>query len=148
MAHFTFHENGGPFPGTCVRCGNNKQLWQLGKIPASNMAALLCDRCVQEIAVFTGFVTGSTYATQVAMSVEKTTKQQAQIDATPELLRRFSHDVSNLISDFVTSLAGIPIPDQPVQPASDQANTGSVEIKSGPAVKAGQGKKPNTKSGS
>ena len=148
MSHFHFHENGGPFPGSCVRCGNNRRLWQLGTIPASNMAALLCDRCLQEIAVFSGFVTGSTYAIQVATSMEKITKQKAQLDATPELLRKFSHDVSSLISDFVTSLASVPVPDQPVQLESDQADTGSIEAKPGPAAKAGQGKKPSAKTSS
>ena len=85
---------------------------------------------------------------QVASSTEIISQQRAQLAATPELLRRFSHDVSNLISDFVTSLASISVPDQPVQPESNQADTGSIEAKPGPAAKAGQGKKPSTKSSS
>lgn len=127
MSHFHFHKNGGPFPGTCIRCGNNKELWQLGNIPASNMAALLCDRCLTELATFTGFVTGRSYAELNAAKTSIIDTQKAQLEAAPKLMEKFTHDITSIIGDFVTSLAGITAPSEPVQPKSGKASAGSTK---------------------
>lgn len=127
MSHFHFHKNGGPFPGTCIRCGNNKELWQLGNIPASNMAALLCDRCLTELAIFTGFVTSKSYAEQYASMKNTIDTQAEQLKAAPKLMEKFQNDVSSVISDFVTSIASISVPREPVQPKGDQADDRSAD---------------------
>ena len=120
-SHFIFHENGGPFPGTCIRCGAIKRLWNVGMIPASNMAALICDTCLTELATFAGFVTGQAYADLNATKTAIIDKQQAQIDVTPTLLEKFSNDVTNIIGEFVTGLAGVNVPSKPIQPKGNQA---------------------------
>ncbi len=126
-SHFIFHANGGPFPGTCIRCGAINKLWNIGMIPASNMTALICDTCLTELAVFAGFVTGQSYAELNATKTAIIDKQQAEIDVTPKLLEKFSNDVTNIISEFVTSLAGVTVPSKPVQPKSDQAHARGTE---------------------
>lgn len=120
-SHFIFHADGGPFPGTCIRCGAINKLWNIGMIPASNMTALICNTCLTELAIFAGFVTGESYADLNATKTATIDKQQAQIDATPKLLEKFSNDVTNIISEFVTGLAGVTVPSKPVQPKGNQA---------------------------
>jgi hypothetical protein len=126
-SHFIFHADGGPFPGTCIRCGAINKLWNIGMIPASNMTALICDTCLTELAIFAGFVTSHSYADLNATKTAIIDKQQAQIDVTPKLLEKFSNDVTNIISEFVTGLASVSVPNKPVQPKGDQANAGSIE---------------------
>jgi hypothetical protein len=126
-SHFIFHADGGPFPGTCIRCGAINKLWNIGMIPASNMTALICNTCLTELAIFAGFVTGESYADLNATKTAIIDKQQAQIDVTPKLLEKFSNDVTNIISEFVTSLAGVAVPSKPVQPKGDQAHIRGTE---------------------
>jgi hypothetical protein len=125
-SHFIFHADGGPFPGTCIRCGAINKLWNIGMIPASNMTALICDTCLTELATFAGFVTSQSFADLNATKTAIIDKQQAQIDVTPKLLEKFSNDVTNIISEFVTGLAGVTVPSKPVQPKGNQAKPRSV----------------------
>jgi len=124
--HFLFHENGGPFPGSCLRCGNNKKLWQVGTIPSSNMTALVCDKCITELATFAGFVTQKVHNDYVATAEKTTEELKAKVDATPKLMEKFTHDITSTIGNFVTSLSGITVPNKPVQPESIEASAGSV----------------------
>lgn len=126
-SHFIFHAEGGPFPGTCIRCGAISKLWSIGIIPASNMSALICDTCLTELATFAGFVTSKSFADLNATKTAIIDKQQAQIDATPKLLEKFSNDVTNIISEFVTGLASVAVPSKPIQPKGDQAEPRSTD---------------------
>jgi hypothetical protein len=149
-SHFIFHADGGPFPGTCVRCGAINKLWNIGMIPASNMTALICNTCLTELAIFAGFVTGHNYADLNATKTAIIDKQQAQIDVTPTLLEKFSNDITNIIGEFVTGLASVAVPNKPIQPKSDQADAGSTEpvAESKPASGSSKGKNshPSAKS--
>jgi hypothetical protein len=140
-SHFIFHENGGPFPGTCIRCGAIKRLWNVGMIPASNMTALICDTCLTELATFAGFVTSQKHAELTAANTAIIEKQQAQIDVTPKLLEKFSNDVTNIISEFVTGLASVTVPSKPVQPKGNQAKPRGTDpiAESSPASRSAKG---------
>lgn len=146
-SHFIFHAHGGPFPGTCIRCGAIEKLWDIGYIPAGSMTALFCDRCLTELAVFAGFVTGESYASLSASKDAIIEKQKAELSATPQLMEKFSNDVNNLISEFVTGLASVTPARKPVQPKSHQAGPGKPTEDHGVSHQGGSGKIRITKSG-
>ena len=129
MTHFRFYTNGAPFPGTCVFSGENRQLWEIGTMTFQGqvLPVLLSDRVLQELAVQAGFVTSKSYAELNATLSEKIETQKAQIEAAPEFLRKFQHDISSIIGDFVTGLSSVTPFSKPVQPQSDQANAGDID---------------------
>ena len=145
-SHFIFHADGGPFPGTCIRCGAISKLWNIGMIPASNMTALVCNTCLTELAVFAGFVTGESYASLNASKDSVIEKYKAEISAAPKLMEKFSNDVNNLISEFVTGLASVAPASKPVQPKSNQAHAGKPAEEPGASYQGGRDKIRATKS--
>jgi hypothetical protein len=72
---------------------------------------------------------------------EENDKLKAQIDAGPKLIEEFSRDISNIVSNFVVSLASVDVPNQPVQPESSEADAGEPAGESGSSAKSGKGKK-------
>jgi hypothetical protein len=144
-ATFRFYEGAAPFPGTCLRCGTTNKLWHLGEIPATNMACYYCDRCLVEIAMFTGMVRKEDYDSETTKLEETVTDLEAQLSSAPLLLKELSENVNNILSDFVTSLASVASNDLSTSGKSDKADTGSVEGKHGATAEAGQGKSKGTK---
>jgi hypothetical protein len=104
-ASFRFYEGAAPFPGTCLRCGTTSKLWQLGEIPATNMACYYCDRCLVEIASFAGMVTGESFAVLNEVKTERIDMLEAQLSAAPVLLKELSNNVNSILSDFAASMA-------------------------------------------
>lgn len=149
-ASFRFYEGAAPFPGTCLRCGTTSKLWHLGEIPATNMAAYYCDRCLVEIAMFTGMVQKNTYESETAELTNEIKSLEAQLAAAPQLLKELSANVNNILGDFVTTLAGIASNNLPASGKGNKANTGGTKGKSGSTAEAGQGKsegsEPSTQS--
>ena len=131
--HFRTFPNGAPYPGTCLRCGNNRDLVELG--------AYYCTRCIAELATNRGFVTSESFASEVSSSQSKISELEAQVNAIPNLIKEFSNDISNIVSNFVVSLASVDVPDQPVQPEGTQADAGEPAAESGSGAISGKGKK-------
>lgn len=139
--HFRTFPNGAPYPGTCIRCGNNRDLVELGYIAKDEFGVYYCNRCISELAVWSGFVTSESYASEVASSQSRIAELQAQVDVVPNLIKEFSNDISNIVSNFVVSLASVDVSDQPVQSEGDQADAGEPAAEPGPSAKSGKGKK-------
>lgn len=148
MPHFRYYTNGAPFPGTCVFSGENRNLWEVGSMTVQGqvLPVLLSDRVLKELASNAGFVTSEAYATQNAILTQKIRTLEAQNAAVPDLLKELQNDFANLVSNFVTQLASVPVPSEPVQPESVEASTGESEAKSGPSSKSGSGKIKTSKS--
>lgn len=144
--HFRTFPNGAPYPGTCIRCGNNRDLIELGYIAQHDYGVYYCRRCVGELAVNQGFITSESYAAQYATMKEENNKLKAQIDAGPKLIEEFSRDISNIVSNFVVSLASVDVSNQPVQPESLEADAGESPAEPGPSAKSGKGKNKTSES--
>jgi len=142
MPHFRYYTNGAPFPGTCVFSGENRNLWEVGSMTVQGqvLPVLLSTRVLQELAANAGFVTSEAYATQNAILTQKIRTLEAQNAAVPNLLKELQNDFANLVSNFVTQLASVSVPSEPVQPESTEASTGESEAKLGPSIKSGSGK--------
>lgn len=149
MAHFRFYANTAPFPGVCVFSGENRNLWEVGSMTVQGqvLPVLLSDRVLQELASHAGFVTSKAYAELNATLTEKIRTLKAQNEAVPNLLKELQNDFANLVSNFVTSLASVTVPSEPVQPQSAEADARESEAELGPSSKSGSGKIKTSKSG-
>ena len=147
-ASFRFYEKAAPYPGMCLRCGTSDKLWQLGEIRGTTMAAYYCDGCLTELAMFTGMVTGKSYAELSATKQTKIDELQAQVDAAPKLLKELSNNVNGILSDFAIALADVASSAVSSNSKASEANPPFATADDGATAEAGQGKKPSAKSGS
>lgn len=121
---YRFYESGAPFPGVCMTCSNVNKLWDLGIISGTNRGAYLCDTCLQDLALFAGFVLKAVHENKVAELNEKVAKLANQVAAAPNLMKELTDGINNLLSEFVTGLASIPSASKPIQPESAKADFG------------------------
>lgn len=115
-------------------------------VQGERVPVLLSDRVLQELAAQAGFVTSKSYAELNSALTETIQTQKAQLDAAPEFLKRFQHDISNLIGNFVTGLASVAPANKPVQPKGDQADTGDADTSAKSQHPSGKGKSQASKS--
>lgn len=128
-----FYEKGAPYPGFCLRCSVTDNLYDLGMIRGTNMGAYLCKNCLAEVALFDGFIRGERYAEEVAALTNQINDLKAQLSAVPNLLKEFQNEYTDLVTEFVTSVAAVSAPSEPVQPKSAKAGTGGAEPDSHPS---------------
>jgi len=105
MRQFNYFANGGPFPGTCLSCGNNKKLYDLGKDEQTNASYLLCTRCVGELATTTGYM-----LREVAMRENDHLKAhnkelEAQLKAVPAQVEGLIDGIRNNVANFVLTVS-------------------------------------------
>ena len=147
---YRFYEAGAPHPGICIACSNINNLWDIGVISGTNRGAYLCDTCLQDLALFAGFVLKSVHEKTTNDFMAKIEIMNSQIQAAPTLIKELTHDISNLLGEFVTSLASVTISRKPVQPESLKANARDSDGSTGPAKKISKGStktsQPSTKS--
>ena len=147
---YRFYDKGAPYPGICSTCSNTTRLWDLGMVKGTNQGLYLCDTCLTELAVSTGFVTKKVHDDLVASTTEQISTLTTRLDAAPALIRKLNENVSNLLADFVTDLAAVTskpaTPNieapktSPLPPSADKRN----ELEAGERTQ--QGSKPSSKS--
>jgi len=97
MRHFLYFENGGPFPGTCISCGDNKHLYDIQGTRFDGGNNLLCKKCVGELAVFAGYA-------ELAPLEEQIYNLEADIEAHERELARIPEHVEELINGIRSSV--------------------------------------------
>lgn len=149
---YRFYEAGAPFPGVCLACSNVNKLWDLGMITGTNRGAYLCDMCLQDLALFAGFVLKAVYEKDTSELKSEVAKLEDQIQASPRLIKELTHNVNSLLGEFVTSLASVTSPSKPIQPESNQADAGNPVVVAGVTETSSKGTakatKPSVKSAS
>lgn len=146
-ASFRFYEQGAPYPGICLRCSAGSKLWDLGRnIPGTNLGAYYCDGCLVELASYTGLVSKSTFEDKIKAIDAELNAAKAQLEAAPSLIKELTHNVTSLLSEFVTSLASVSSTNKPVQPESDKADAGSVDGSTKDSGESVKGSAKTTKS--
>ena len=136
---YRFYQAGAPYPGVCLACSNVNNLWDLGMISGTNRGAYLCDTCLQDLALFAGFVLEVVHKKTTDDLTTKIETMNSQVQAAPKLIKELTHDITSLLGNFVTNLASVTIPSKPVQPESAKADVGSTEGITGPAKKSSKG---------
>jgi hypothetical protein len=147
---YRFYQAGAPYPGVCLACSNVNNLWDLGLISGTNRGAYLCDTCLQDLALFAGFVLKAVYEKETADLRTKIEIANNQIDAAPKLIKELTHDLTSILGNFVTSLASVTSTSKPVQPKSVEADSGDSKGVAGATKKSSEGSaktsKPSSKS--
>lgn len=104
---YRFYDKAAPYPGICATCSNTTRLWDLGVIRATSQGLFLCDSCLTELAISTGFVTKKDHDELLASTAKQIAELTTRLDVAPTLIRKLNEDVSNLLADFVTDLAAV-----------------------------------------
>jgi len=110
----------------CQRCNTAEDLYIVSpNIPDSDMGGFLCARCLEELAIFAGYVKGETHANVVKDLNDLIVEQNHQIEEIPNLMKEVTNGVNSILADFIVSVASITSIDKPVQPENSKANTGN-----------------------
>lgn len=144
---FRFYETAAPFPGQCVYSGQTTNLWEVGSmvVQGTPVPILLADRVLVELADYAGFVSKELHEAEITKQAEIIAKQAAELEAAPKLLKELTTNVNNILSDFVTTLAGIASDSATPSVKGNKADAGSPEADNGTSAKAGPGKSKSAK---
>lgn len=149
---YRFYEAGAPFPGVCLACSNVNKLWDLGMISGTNRGAYLCDMCLQDLALFAGFILKAVYEKETSDLKAEVAKLEDQIQASPRLIKELTHNVNSLLGEFITNLASVASPSKPIQSEGNQTNAGVLADVAGATDTSSKGTakatKPSVKSAS
>jgi hypothetical protein len=147
---YRFYQAGAPYPGVCLACSNVNNLWDLGVISGTNRGAYLCDTCLQDLALYAGFVLKAVHEKETTELTTKIKTLSSQVEAAPKLIKELTNDINSILGDFITSLASVTSTSKPVQPESVEANIGDAKGVAGATKKSSEGSaktsKPSTKS--
>ena len=105
MRQFNYFANGGPYPGTCFSCGNNKELFDMGKDQQTGGSHLLCNKCVSEIASFTGHILREPAMKEHDHLKSHITELEAQLKRVPNLVEGLIDGVRSSVADFVLAVS-------------------------------------------
>ena len=105
MRQFNYFANGGPFPGTCLSCGNNKELFDLGKDEVTNASYLLCTRCVSEIASFNGYILREPAAREADHLKSHIKELETQLAKVPAQIEGLINGIRSSTADFVLAVS-------------------------------------------
>lgn len=134
MRHFIFHENGGPFPGSCMSCNNNRELFDVGGQPISGGTNLLCKRCVTELAAFIGFAPEEPLLEQIYNLEADVEAHEIELAKVPEQVEGLINGIRHSLTDFIFAVSyGNNLDSDPIVPDDNGAHDGS--DKSGEAPK-------------
>jgi hypothetical protein len=105
MRQFNFFKNGGPYPGTCLSCGNNKELYDLGKDQQTGSSHLLCTNCVAEVAAIAGYTPREAALKTFDALTAQVAKLEKQAQAVPNLIEGLIDGVRSSVADFVLAVS-------------------------------------------
>lgn len=103
--HFIYFENGGPFPGVCQSCGNNKTLYDLGGQALAGGSNLLCKKCVIEIATFIGYVEEEPLREQMYNLEADIEAHERELARVPDLVDGLINGIRSSVTDFVFAVS-------------------------------------------
>lgn len=145
MRHFNYFENGGPFPGTCLSCGNNKDLYDIGGTRIDGGTNMLCGTCSREIAAFLGYVEAAPIEQQLAGMKADIAALEENLNKVPNLVDGLINGIRSSVTDFIFAVSYSDNPSEPeALPDLPVANSG--EHQAGKAA-TGQRKAPSKSAG-
>ena len=105
MRQFNYFANGGPYPGTCLSCGNNKELFDLGKAEADGSSHLLCTRCIAELAEHTGYTRKDVAVKEIDHMKAHIKDLEQQLKAVPNNVEELINGIRSSVADFVLTVS-------------------------------------------
>lgn len=128
MRHFNFFENGGPYPATCVGCGNVKELYDLGReLPFQGGAALICINCVRDLSEAIGYVDPTTLEEELEELSRLNVSHETSLSRIPKLTEGLIDGIRSQLTDFIFAVSydGLDSEPEAIQniPADDAGNS-------------------------
>ncbi len=141
MRHFHYYENGGPAPSSCMSCGRNNQLFDLGReIPVAGGMAQLCLTCAKEIALFIGYAEKAPLDAEIAQLKTDIVSRETEIAVIPNHTEELINGIRRSLTDFIFAISYSDHTDKSV-PVQDDSEPDSGEHEAS-EVAAGKRKAP------
>ena len=105
MRQFNYFANGGPFPGTCLSCGNNKELFDLGKDEQTSASYLLCTRCIAELATTNGYILRAPAMKEHDHQKAHIAELETKLAAVPKQVEGLIDGIRSNVADFVLAIS-------------------------------------------
>lgn len=116
----------------CQRCNTAEDLYIVSPtIPQSDMGGFICVKCLEELAIFAGYVKGEAHANVVKDLNDLIVEQNHKIEELPNLMKEVTDGVNSILADFILSVASITGVNKPVQSKGSKADDRSVKPISG-----------------
>lgn len=134
MKHYNFFTTSAPYPGVCVGCRSNKDLFDLGADLLSGGNAMLCLQCVNSLAEFTGQAPKQPYLDEIAQLKKDIVSRETELASVPAQVEGLINGIRSSVTDFIfaVSYSGSVSSEEPVQqpepsePGPDKADRKSV----------------------
>ena len=105
MRHFNYYENGGPFPSSCVACGNNKNLYGLTRELQSGGEAQLCITFVKELALFIGYAEEAPLEERIYALEADVEAHEMELAKVPDLVEGLINGIRSSVTDFIFAVS-------------------------------------------
>lgn len=105
MRHFLYFENGGPFPGTCISCGYNKELFDIGGTRIDGGSNLVCIRCIGELAEFIGFAPKKPLLDEITALETTIFFKDKELAKIPNLVDGLINGIRSSVADFIFAVS-------------------------------------------
>jgi hypothetical protein len=105
MRHFLYFENGGPFPGTCISCGDNKHLFDIQGTRFDGGNNLVCRKCVIELATFIGYVEEEPLREQMYLLEADIEAHERELARIPDHIEELINGIRSSVTDFVFAVS-------------------------------------------
>lgn len=133
MRHFNYYENGGPAPSSCMSCGRNKELFDLGReIPVAGGMAQLCLVCVKEIALFIGYAERAPLDAEIDRLKSEIVSRETEIATIPNHVEELINGIRSRVTDFIFAISYSDNIDQPA-PVQDDSSASKGKLKASKA---------------
>lgn len=105
MRHFNYFENGGPAPSSCLSCGRNNQLFDLGRELQFGGMAQLCSTCVKELAVFIGYAEEAPLREKIYNLECDVEAHEIELAKVPDLVDGLINGIRSSVTDFIFAVS-------------------------------------------
>jgi len=105
MRQFNVFPNGAPFPGTCVGCRSNINLFDLGADLMSGGNAMLCLQCVNDLAEFIGQAPKQPLLDEIAALKAEIVSRETELKKVPDLVEGLINGIRGSVTDFVFAVS-------------------------------------------
>ena len=103
---FNFFPNGGPYPGTCVACRSNVNLFDLGADLLSGGNAMICKQCVTDLAVFMDYTEEAPLRAEIAALKADIVSRETELAAVPKHIEELINGIRSNVTNFVLTVSG------------------------------------------
>lgn len=132
--HFNYYENGGPAPSSCLSCGRNNTLFDLGReIPIVGGMAQLCLTCAKELAEFVGFAERAPLDAEIAHLKSEIVSRETELANVPNQVEGLINGIRSSLTDFIFAVSYSDHADKPAS-VQDDSSSDSGASKGGEAA--------------